>query len=191
MRVISKRLFIGVDIENTEILETLVNVREELASYGVQKPVSGKNMHINLKFLGNVSVRETEKIKRRLEKVKHPGFTTQIRGISWFPEGEYIRVVYAGVEKEKLRSLREQIHTSLPGEHRNKGKKEYTPHITLSRVKNISGEEKKELKENIEKMKNIKIGNFLIDNFQLKESTLKKKGPVYNSIRSYELNDTL
>ena len=188
MRSISKRLFIGVDINDREIVNRLVEVRDKIKDLGKQNPTRREKMHITIGFLGDVSIRKTEKLVERLKLVEHQGFRTKIMGVDTFPNRDYIRVVYTGTEIGQLKSLRTEIMRKLPKDLKIKGENDYIPHITLSRVKNISGKKKKYLKDRLETLKDVRIGEIEVNRFQLKESIRRKDRSVYRTVHEYELD---
>ncbi|HII72414.1 TPA: RNA 2',3'-cyclic phosphodiesterase [Candidatus Woesearchaeota archaeon] len=143
-----------------------------------------KEFHQTMKFLGEVDEAKTEEIKKRLEAVKMEGFEARIEGLGVFPEEEYIKVVWAGLEpKEVIGLLKTKIEDSLKGlgfqnDHR------FHPHITLARVKSINDK-----KGFVKRLKEIKMPEtrFRVDSIKLYKSTLTPRGPEYEVLKEYKL----
>lgn len=140
-----------------------------------------KEFHLTLKFLGEIDEEKLEEVKLVLKKVKFESFKVNTSNLGVFPTESYIRVVWIGLESEKINELQKQIDEKLsnlfPKDNR------FHPHITLGRVKFVKDKEKF-----IENLKSIKVDEkeFEVKDFKLKKSTLTPKGPIYEDLEIYE-----
>ncbi|MBW2974177.1 RNA 2',3'-cyclic phosphodiesterase [Candidatus Woesearchaeota archaeon] len=173
------RLFTAIEIPES-IKNSLAKVQDKIDSRAARiRLVDKSQMHITLKFLGKVSEEKAEGIKERLKQVKVKPFCLILDKVGFFPNENYIRVVWAGIrESEELIKIQEDVEDAL----REFGfKKDYKfhPHITLARVKLVDDRDKF-----IESLKKIKLEKERIDvkDFRLVKSTLTPKGPVYEDI---------
>lgn len=132
------RCFIAIDL-NEEIKKELGFFIEELRPIGPElKWIRPENLHITLKFLGEVKEEKIEKIKETLREILkfHRPFTIKIKGTGQFPEGKRPRVIWAGVEdSERLLSLQKDIESSISRLGFKEEERKFTGHITLARLK--------------------------------------------------------
>jgi len=85
------RSFIAFDIEDKAIIERLSNAQMELVKTGADlKLVEPKNIHITIRFLGNISPGMVEKIFKAMENVNFKPFTVEIRGLGAFPSLRFL-----------------------------------------------------------------------------------------------------
>ncbi|MEM4757742.1 MAG: RNA 2',3'-cyclic phosphodiesterase, partial [Nanopusillaceae archaeon] len=72
------RVFIAIDLPE-EIKNKIVSYYKEIRGvYG--KFVEKENLHITLKFLGELQPNIVEKIKKELENIKFPKFNIEVGG---------------------------------------------------------------------------------------------------------------
>lgn len=188
------RLFIAVEIENKEALDKIIRVKDAVLSCGNRKslkPVKNENIHITLRFLGEISdesVPELIECIRRAEAVKK--FTIGIKGVGAFPTASRPRVIWVGVSEgaEELRKLKEIMDPCL--NHLAKPERNpYTPHITIARVKGRINSEC--FKGIIESFGNEFFGYSPIRSVKLKRSILRPEGPIYSDVYVAELEGEL
>ena len=171
------RTFIALDLP-AEIIREIKKIQKELPEF-IGKKTESENLHLALKFLGDVSEEKVEQIKECLKKIKFQKFETEIGSIGVFSK-KVIRIVW--LHLTNCDALQKEIDDSLKGLF--KPEERFMSHLTISRVKNV--ENKKEFLEKLKKIKIPKI-NFMVENFKLKSSTLKSEGPVYEDIEMYNL----
>ena len=143
--------------------------------------VKKEQMHLTLKFLGEVQPNTADKIKDELRKIRFGPFNVYLSSIGVFPNENCIRVVWVGLEPEdKVIGLQMRIDENL--EKLFKKEKDFKAHITLGRVKYARG---KELF--FSKLKGIKVEKkkFIVDKFKLMKSTLTAHGPVYETVEEF------
>ncbi len=171
------RLFIAFDVSesvHTHILE----MQKKLVG---AKLTFAKNFHLTLKFLGEVTPAQADEIKKRLLKVKFTLFTAQLDGTGVFPENGTPRVVWIGVEPQDIIcELQKNIDEALHGLFSKE--KDFQPHITLARVKEVAD---KKFAENIKKLK-VELMTFEVKEFKLIESQLTSDGSIYKDIAVYK-----
>lgn len=182
------RLFIASEID-AEIRNKINPVQSILNKKGI-KLVEKDNIHITLKFLGEVEGTIVEKTIGSLESIIHPSFKMQVKGIGFFPNLDRIRVVWAGVDEggEQMSELAGKIENNLKKIGFKKEKKKYTAHATIARVKNVSPLEKKEILSQIEPFRDMEFGTMIVKNFKLKKSVLTPKGPIYSDLKVFHLD---
>ena len=131
-----QRLFLAVAVRSSP---TLQSVLDRLAGMGpAVRPVAGHQLHITLKFYGNVADELVPAIIRGMNTIASAGesFAWQLQGIGAFPTPHRPRVVWAGaVDQGRLAATAASIEEfsepmGFPAEQRP-----FTPHVTLARVK--------------------------------------------------------
>lgn len=171
------RVFIAVRVP---LNEKIKRVLEELSKFKGIKTVKPQNLHINLKFLGEVEEDKIKEIKKILEELKGFGnFEVSLKSIDAFPNQNFVRVIWIGAKSDKLIRLAKLIDSELQNLGFIPGNK-YTPHLTLARVK-----------KKISKIKKIfsdeDFGKLKVEKVELIKSELKKSGPQYLTLHLVEL----
>lgn len=178
------RTFIAIDIDDNELLAKLSQVRDYLAGTKADlKPVATENIHITLRFIGEIPLAKVQEICSALSNtLKFKPFTIRIEGLGVFPNIRRPRVIWAGVSKgaEELVKLHDVIEKTLRSLNIPPSREKFVPHITLARVKtpkNISS-----LIKAIEEFLNTGFGDLLVDKVKVKRSILTRSGPIYNDM---------
>jgi len=99
--------------------------------------VTAENLHVTLRFIGDVDTRAADQAHASLQEVAFTPFDLQLRGIATFGERKP-RLLYVGVEPcEELHAL----HARINAAHARAGleapkERRYVPHVTLAWLKN-------------------------------------------------------
>ncbi len=179
------RTFIAVDIKNQRLLEAL----EELARTKADiKVVTPENLHMTLKFLGEIPEDKAEAVATAMERCLEGfgAFDVVIRGLGAFPTNKRPRVIWAGfaVNGEKFVAMNKSLEEKLSELGVQMGER-FHPHLTLARARSARGKE--ELVALLERWKNAELGDFRVEKVELKKSTLTPKGPIYSTLREAKL----
>ena len=173
------RTFVAIEICNQDILNSISNIQSELKIKA--KPVSIKNIHFTMQFLGEVSEEISKKIQSELMSVEFEPFDVRIIGIGAFPKPSFPRVIWVGTDEEgekKLSELAEKISKRLSNLG-FKNDKAFKPHATIFRVKNKIGNISNELKQ----YESYTFGIQKIFEIKFKKSVLTSDGPIYSDIQ--------
>ncbi len=166
------RLFIAVQVPE-ELRAKMAGIAKELDMDGI-RPVKEQNMHITLRFIGETSEEKVNEIKERLREVKFEKFNCLLKGTGTFPNDEYVRVVWTGIESDKkLEELSGKVNQALaeiPGDEK------FSAHLTLARVK-----KKVDVKGFLGKHQE-EFGSFSVESFELVKSVLESDGPKYTTV---------
>lgn len=175
------RVFIAIPLPN-ELQNKLIELQNEFLQIGKLKLVEKENLHLTLKFLGEISDENKNKVIDELDgNIKFERFLLSLNSIGVFPSENYVRVIWVGISKgdEKLRELQSLIEQRLL-KAGFKREKNFHSHITLARVKWI---DKIKLKEILNKYKDKEFGSFYVESIDIMKSELKQRGPVYSLIK--------
>ena len=171
------RVFVAIKFP-TKILIEIKKIQEKLPEFSGKK-TELVNLHLTLKFLGELNSEEIEKIRLNLGEIKSIKFESEINEIGFFDKGER-GIVWLNVTN--CENLQKEIDNSLLKFVEKE--KRFMGHLTIARTKNISN--KKKFLEELRKIKFPKMF-FIIENFYLMESVLKREGPEYKVIEEYKL----
>ncbi|MFH1447573.1 MAG: RNA 2',3'-cyclic phosphodiesterase [Candidatus Micrarchaeota archaeon] len=104
------RAFIAVEIPN-EIIERLSKVQEELPP-GL-KLVKPQNMHITLKFLGEIDERTVQRVSQAMDSIGFSPFQLTFSNLGVFPSRKFIRVIWVGTHSPELESIHGRLRPKL------------------------------------------------------------------------------
>ncbi|MBS3815365.1 MAG: RNA 2',3'-cyclic phosphodiesterase [Hadesarchaea archaeon] len=184
------RSFISIEIEE-EIKNRLTKIQNELVRTGADlKLVEPENIHLTLRFLGDVPEDDLTEIKSAIQdskKVIGP-FKLQVKGMGVFPKPSYIRVIWAGVGNgsDETTAIRKSLDQNLTEIDYPPDRKDYTPHLTIARVK--TGKNKDSLNEIVNENSEEDFGSCMVNGIELKESELTPEGPIYSTIEKFEFD---
>ncbi len=175
------RAFIGIRIpSNEKIIEILDLLKKEK---GI-KAVEPENLHINLKFLGEISKSQYDEVTKILKTIKERPFKVKVTGVGFFPSKSFIRVIFLKAEANELNKLQKQLEEKLEKIGFLKEKREFIPHITLARCKKKPDE--KLVNKILELAESLKL-EVKVNKIELIKSTLNKAGPTYETLFEVEL----
>ncbi len=179
------RSFIAVDINNQRLLEALDELARTRADIKLVKP---ENLHMTMKFLGEIPGDKAEAVAMAMERslVEFKAFDVTLRGLGAFPTIKRPRVIWAGfaLNGEKFVAMNKVLEEKL-SELGFQREERFHPHLTLARTRSSRGKE--ELTALLERWKDADLGGFRVAAVELKKSTLTPKGPIYSTVRKVEL----
>ena len=180
------RSFLAFDIDSESVLKRMTEVQGLLVKTGADlKVVEPKNIHMTLRFLGNISPGTVDRIFEGMKRVQFVPFDVKIRGVGAFPNARYPRVVWAGITEgaDQLRSIFSQLEPSLRSLGFAPDPKGFSPHLTIARVR--SGRNKAELARFISENEEYEFGVVRAACLRLKKSDLTRQGPIYSTLREF------
>jgi len=177
------RTFIAVDVTDA-VRERAADLVRRLQAAGANvKWVDTHNMHLTLKFLGDIPDRETADVCRAVAEATsgHPPFNIGLRGAGAFPNASRPRIVWLGVDRgvAELESLQKSIERALAKLGYPKEARRFHPHLTRGRVRR-GGAAVRDLGRLIRDNEQFDGGSAGIDKVLVFASFLDKEGPTYN-----------
>jgi RNA 2',3'-cyclic 3'-phosphodiesterase len=149
------------------------------------KWVEPDNMHISLRFIGEVDGGTGQDIDSALCRIAAPAFSLTLSGVDCFAQASRVRVLWAGVGKEPLLvHLREKVESALVRSGLEPDRRKFKPHVTLARFKNGVSDR---LGSYMQRHSRFLHGPFPITAFTLYQSHLGSRGAHYETIAEYEL----
>jgi 2'-5' RNA ligase len=175
------RTFIAAEI-SSEVRRCAMAAIEQLAS--VEAPVKWvdpANMHLTIKFLGDVDYTALSEVCRALDKVvaHWEPFEVECGGVGAFPKPERPRTIWLGVDdpQQRLTELAAAVENAL-AEHRfRRESRSFHPHLTLGRLRD--GRHAAELARLIQTGNFSRRGVMVIDELVVFSSELTSNGPIY------------
>jgi 2'-5' RNA ligase len=145
---------------------------------------SEDQLHLTLRFVGEVDRHLAGDIHAALGAVHHPGFEIGLNGIGAFDRRGWPDAVWAGVSPhEPLKALHKKVDAALTRVGVAPDQRAFLPHITLARLKRSSGTVGNLLQD----AGGLTSPPFRVDHFGLFESMLTPDGAVYSLVERYRL----
>jgi 2'-5' RNA ligase len=189
------RSFIALDLSPDLLsrLEQVIRQLRELLPGPSVRWLPVKNIHLTLKFLGDVSATNLDSLFKVLaaEAEKQPTFEISLGGLGAYPSNQRPRVIWVGVTApEALSALHKGIDDETealgyPGEERK-----FTPHLTIGRVsRNASSHEVRRISEALANTKLGSLGSLSIQEVHFYRSDLHPSGAEYTRLFSATLGE--
>lgn len=181
------RIFIAIEVSSEiaraahELVERLARARETV------RWVQPENMHLTLKFLGEVEDVRTIDVCRAVQAAVEPfaSFPFRCGGVGAFPNASRPRTVWIGLDQGEapMIALQESVDRALydigfPLESRR-----FHPHLTLGRVKR----ECRDLPKLLDQFEGFEAGGMLARQVAIVASKLESSGPVYTKLGHADL----
>jgi len=177
------RSFVAFDIDDEQVLKRLSMAQGLLTDTGANlKLVEPRNIHVTVRFLGDVPLGTVDSIHEEMKKVAFTPFNVELRGLGAFPNLRYVRVVWAGIQRgaNELRNIFDQLEPRLRGLGFKPDPKGFSPHLTIARVR--TAQRKAELTQRIQELEDYEFGLLKADCLKLKKSVLTPRGPIYSTV---------
>jgi 2'-5' RNA ligase len=177
------RSFVAVDIEAQDVVRKIEEVQREVLKLGLDiKLVERENLHLTLRFLGEVPQSNVDAAIRALAQLRFSKFQIGLADVGVFPDLSRPRVLWIGVSQgvEKLRELADAVRKAVDRYAEHREDREFTPHLTIGRVK--SGRNIDKLRELLGRYRGVEFGVVTVDKVKLKKSTLTPRGPIYSDL---------
>lgn len=176
------RLFIAIDIPE-RIKDDILSLYRAIPG---AKWVDENQLHITLKFIGEVDSPTMESIKITLRSIKAPSFDLRASSVGFFPPRKDPKVLWVGVDpKDMLTSLQGKIERALQPLKLQTDNRKFHPHITIARLDEPSTER---IITFLTEHSLFLTEPFSISQFHLYQSFLRKEGAHHIKEASYQLD---
>ena len=179
------RAFIAVDLPES-VRSSLSEAQEVLKRQNIRvKWVHPSNIHLTLKFLGNIDVADVDKISGAMALATKdcPAISLAAKGAGVFPDSKRPRVLWIGLsgQLEMLQDIQQALDDHLADLGFAKESREFKAHLTLGRVKGKIDRDR--LKTAISGLEGFETKPFEVNRIVLFKSELRQSGAVYTQLR--------
>jgi 2'-5' RNA ligase len=175
------RLFVGLELPKD------IKDRLQLTFGGIERAKwqTPEQMHLTLRFIGEVSDHQAADINAALGLVPFSPFDLMINNTDYFGPGKRPRLLWAGISGDaEVKQLADRINRALLTVGIPLEEHKYTPHITLARLKQIHADQ---LGPYLEHNAGLSSPPFHISNFSLFQSHLGHSGASYRVLSRYPI----
>lgn len=187
------RAFIAIDLPpslQASIEQNVSRLRLSLGSDAIRWVPAG-NMHLTLKFLGNVPAPHLDFLKHMLTRVAggFPPFDLTIGGLGSFPNSKRIRVLWAGIHSgNELTDLQRGIDAGAADLGYEKDERPFSPHLTLGRVRQgLDDRTLQSIRNAAASFQLGRIGTARVESVHIYQSDLHADGSTYTKLFSAPL----
>ncbi|WP_435348095.1 RNA 2',3'-cyclic phosphodiesterase [Haloarchaeobius sp. HRN-SO-5] len=183
------RLFVSIDLPPS-LTDDVAALQGRFDDATGLDPTDPGSVHVTLKFLGEVSEARlaalSEAVTAGVERADVGPFDATFGGLGVFPSLDYINVLWLGVRDgaEKMTALHEGIEAETTAIGFSPEDHEFTPHVTLARMRHAGGKEA--VQERVQE-EDPTVGSMRVDEVRLTESTLTDDGPAYETVERFPL----
>ncbi len=185
------RCFIAIELPEA-VKSALTGIEEELKKTRADvRWVKPENIHLTLKFLGNIEEKQTDEIIKIMGDVcsRYYPFNLEIRGMGAFPNIKSPRVLWVGIEgNDTLKTLQEEIDKGMETIGFEREDRAFTAHLTIGRFRSFI--EKEGLLKMIKLHEKDPFGSIDVRSLSLMRSDLHPEGARYTKILEIPLGKT-
>jgi len=181
------RLFVAVDLDEnlrraaSRVGRALRDRLEEAGTYGISW-VGADNLHLTLRFLGEVGEDLTRRVETTLaEPFAVAPFVVELAGIGTFPPAGSARVIWLGIVSgaDALARLHDEVKVRLRPLPVAREDRPYRAHLTIGRFRAPAPARVQEV---IAAMATGAIGRCVVRHVTLYSSRLSPKGAIYTPL---------
>ena len=175
------RLFVAIDMPE--------RIRDDITATYMALPgarwVPEEQIHLTLRFIGEVAGDVAERVKSALRSVAGPSFSLTLKGIGFFPPRKEPHVLWVGLsENEELLRLQSRIERTLTAAGIEQDSRKFHPHVTVAR---LHGTPHQKVAEYVTANSLFATEEFAVSSFFLYSSTLGKEGAIHTKEATYKL----
>ena len=174
------RLFVAVRPPE-EIRDLLIDAMDDSPAL---RWVSEDNLHLTLRFIGEVERPIANDIAAALDRLRFDRFTLRVTGVGKF-ERRNGGALWAGLEpRQPLAALAAKVERACQSAGLEPERRAFHPHITLARWNRRNAEA---VEAFVRRNSDLCSEPFEVDRFTLFESKLSRHGPHYKAVAEYPL----
>jgi 2'-5' RNA ligase len=176
------RLFVALDLPPEVRARLAALTRENLPG---ARWVPPENMHLTLRFVGEVDHGQADDIDAALAAISARGFDLTLEGVGAFESGRKVHALWAGVERNPaLEHLRAKVESALVRAGCEPERRKFSPHVTLAR---LDQHDPAKLGAWMQSHALFRLGPVPVGHFTLFSSRLCRDGAHYTAEADYAL----
>jgi 2'-5' RNA ligase len=183
----SIRAFVSIRLA-PQAVGTVQKIQQQLQSklpHDVVKWTGPEQLHLTMKFFGNVSAGEIHELASALERAVHGihSFNLNLEDIGCFPSTKRPSVIWVGVTGElaELGKLQDQIDRETEGAGSHSEVRDFHPHLTIGRLKGFT-RASRDAGSLIQKTELPRFEDWPVREIEFIESRLSAQGSVYSRL---------
>jgi 2'-5' RNA ligase len=192
-RSIMLRSFIAIETPaemQGAIAESTASLKKALPK-NLIRWVAPQNVHLTLKFLGDVSPASLERLAETLkvEVTSHRMFCISVGGLGIFPNPRRARVIWIGlVTPPALETLQRGVESAAARLGYSPEERPFSAHLTIGRVgQNVSAADSQHIRSVLEATKVGVLGTVRVEAVHIFKSDLQSGGPIYTHLYTFPM----
>jgi 2'-5' RNA ligase len=179
------RLFTALDLPG-EVLSNLEEVLRRLKPTAQIQWTRVQNLHITIKFVGELADSRVGELKSALAGVPRRGtISVRVRRVGFYPNPHAPHNFWCAIEAPGLELLASDTDTAVAATGVARETRPFSPHLTLARIKDRA--RLQPLREALAGLPTLEFGEFEAKSFFLYQSTLSPGGSVYTKLAEFPL----
>jgi len=175
------RLFVGIGFEE-DLAARIATLQRGLPGARWIEPA---NLHLTLRFIGEVDEDLAEEIHHNLAALAEPPFALTLTGLGLFGNRHQAHTMWLGVERsEALSRLAARVDTAVVQAGAAPEPRKFNPHVTLARLKDTPPGR---IQDFIDATGPFREEHVAVERFTLFRSTLGRLGSQYDALEHYPL----
>ena len=181
------RIFIAIKLPDN-VIQKITDVSQYFQTQlppEALKWVETENLHLTLKFLGEIPEETLAKVQQLLARTAagQKPFAISVENLGMYPYSRQPRVIWLGIQGAKpIVRLHDRLEKALEGIQLEKENRPFNPHLTLARVRQrTSRETANQIGQTLSEFKVGSLGTFEVRQIHLIESQLTPQGPIYTT----------
>lgn len=180
------RAFVGVPV-GAAVVRAWTTLRPGFEG-GTVRWVPEENLHLTLKFLGDIEETRVAAIGSALREALSgtEGFVATARGLGVFPDAGRPRVLWIGLAAPALTALARGVDQALAPFGVEPSTTPFRPHVTVGRWRRPAPRELR-LRQALARWRDHEFGRFRVDEVTLFRSTLRPGGAIHSPLGRFPL----
>lgn len=175
------RLFTAIELPG--------DIRRRLAAMAGGVPsarwVAEENLHLTLRFIGEVPEDRLDDITTALAAVRGAPFSITLSGVGHFESRRRARVLWAGVEPNtELAALHDRVESALVRAGLEPEGRKFSAHVTLARLNGVPA---KKVVDWLAAGAAFSTQPIAVGHFTLLSSFLSRGGAIYSTVQEFPL----
>jgi RNA 2',3'-cyclic 3'-phosphodiesterase len=188
------RTFIAVDFPPYMLkkIEEITAFFRTLTPEKDLKWVETNNLHLTIKFLGEIEEHKLAQVKHTLSQALKDqiSFDIEINGLGIYPNRNNPRVIWLGIMgANPLTEIHKVLNRELTALEFTPEQRAFSPHLTIARIRrHTDHKQARQIGEILSEYKVESLGGITIEQVHLYQSVLTPSGPIYSLLHTVDLN---